>query len=203
MRLIPLRSLQFALATLAVLAVTATSATAQTHPAVAPTNRVSMAPDAQPYSAGIALATPLLLSAASAGVIVVGAESDTAIYAGVIGLLVSPSLGHVYTGDWRGVLIGGGLRLAGTGLVVVGVASAVGNSFGAVDDNDEDDSTNLAGLAILGSLAITAGTLYSIVDAPYSAKRANKQHSAISLSPAPIQGPDKSTGWGTVFQATF
>jgi hypothetical protein len=197
-------SAHIALLTLAALIGSVTAAAAETHPAVGPGATLSETETVETYSTGIAQATPLLLTAASASAIVVGVstENELLAYAGVVGVLVGPSMGHVYTQDWRGALIGTGLRVAGTGLVVAGAAAALGSTYA----HEEDDTSGDGGAAVLmlgGALTFVGGTIYSIVDAPHSAERANKRQGNLSLSPAPIQGPDRSTGWGAMIQATF
>ncbi len=189
------------IAFIALVAVCCTVSTAKAQgPSHLPPQPALSESQAEPYSPGIALATPALLTAASVGAFAVGMSEDNGniAFAGLVGMLVSPSLGHVYTGDYRGALIGAGLRVAGTGLVVVGAATALAGAFNAEGQDSDGDA-----LILGGALTIVGGTIYSIVDAPYSAKRANKKRRNLSLSPAPIQGPNRRTGWGVMMQASF
>ncbi len=188
------------LAALTALACVATTATAETHRSLAPIPDDPIGETSKPYSETVALAAPLIATAASAGLLVVGAENDIddLVVAGAIGLFVGPSLGHVYTRDWGGALIGTGVRAAGVGIVAFGFLELLA-------DEDGESKTGIdAGVFVtLGSLTYLGGVIYSIVDAPYSANRANNERQQFTLTPAPIQGPDRSTGWGAAMQMTF
>jgi hypothetical protein len=193
---LPLRILVVALAFLAI----------SSEPAVAQAQPLGFGPVAgfedgvreKPYSAGIALSLPVAATALSVGLVGLGKSQnwDGASTAGYVGLALGPSLGHIYTGNWQGALIGTGLRVGGAGAGVVGVFMMfVGGPSAGVP------------FFIGGGIAAVGGTLYNIVDAPFSAVRANKKRQKklerLSLSPAPIQGPSRSMGWGAQLQMTF
>ncbi len=189
------------LAALAALACTVQVASAQSDaPGVAPTppptNR-----DAEPYSEGNAVVAPLVGTAVSLGLAVVGdaKDIDALVLIGSVGVFFSPSLGHVYTRDWRGALIGTGIRAAGVGIFLAGVTVVTSD-----EENKEGDIEGGAGLLMgLGALTYLGGAVYSFWDAPGSARRANKKHQDLSVTFAPIQGPNRSTGWGAAMQGTF
>ncbi len=187
------------LTVLATLAAAGATANAQTHPALATPPPASVDSSSEPYSATIATAVPLLATAASAGLLIVS-DSDSVTTAGSVGLLLAPSLGHAYTGHWRGAVIGTVIRAAGVGMVAMSVSNG---ASALVDTGGQSIGGGSPELFVLGSLITLGGTVYSIMDAPYSAKRANKEHQQLTVTPAPIQGPDSSTGWGAVMQMTF
>lgn len=158
----------------------------------------------EPYSATVALALPVLATGASTAVFIAGSagEGDAVDLIGLVGMAVSPSLGHMYTSDWRRVAIGTGLRLGG-GVAIVG---AVAVSFANTDLEDGDGDEGEIPAVLLGTaglIGIVGGTIYSIADAPLSAKRANEKARQITLMPAPMRGPSQSTGWGAQMQMTF
>jgi len=120
----------------------------------------------EPYNPQIAGLIPWTLTAVSTAAMVLPFISDSdltsAFLFGELSLLVTPSAGHLYTHDWRRAALGMGIR---TGGLVLFAKSA----FPLDDDNPE--------LPLLfGGLAIfTGGVLYSLIDAPASARRQNKK----------------------------
>ena len=149
------------------------------------------------YSTTMATALPLITTVTSTGTLLMAAqfESGGLAVVGFTGVLIGPSVGHIYTGNWKAPLKGVGLRLLGVGLLAYGAAGAL---------SDEDGSSdNTIPLYIAGGLIIGVSTVLDILDAPASAERANREQSSLSFHPAPILGPDKSVGWGAALQASF
>lgn len=113
------------------------------------------------YSPRRALLYSILGTVGSMVVSSVGNEEEIVPLAivGSVGMLVTPSLGHIYTRDWWRALVPMGLR-------VVGVVSMVTSGTG-----DVVRSGQLAG----GALLFLSATAYSIIAAPRSARRANRK----------------------------
>lgn len=198
----PIATLRILLLTLTMLVAAGRSAHADYEPlllAPVATHALGDEEPEGPYSASTALVLPVAATAASAGLIYLGSssESKSATTLGLVGLALGPSLGHAYTGHWGGVGLGMGIRAAGAGVAVMSVPVLLGT---------RSVETALT-FAVAGGLVGVAGTAYSIIDAPFSAKRANKKHNqkleGLTLTPAPIQGPSQSTGWGAQLAMTF
>lgn len=196
----PSTILRILLATIAVLALSARGAEAQNQaPGASMSSELAGQDIDARYSAGLALTAPIVATAASVALVSLGSseDSDGLVKMGLVGLAIGPSLGHIYTKDYRGVLIGSGLRIGGGLAVAAGAAIAVGSSLGA------GDGSGAAPLLLVGGAAALGGTIYSIVDAPFSARRANEKHRQMSVTPAPIQGPLHTTGWGANLSMKF
>ena len=126
----------------------------------------------EPYNPQIAGLIPWTLTAVSTAAMVIISDSDltSAFLFGELSLLVTPSAGHLYTHDWRRAALGMGIRTGGLVLFVRGVLSEF-----AFDDCVQQCDNPLQPL-IFGGLAILAGgVLYSLIDAPASARRQNKK----------------------------
>lgn len=195
MRLTSSRFAPLLLLAMAFIVVTGGTVSAQSH---APGASLIPTPEtrdtALPYSPGLALTAPIVATAVSVGLTSFAAseDSDTAAVVGLIGLAVGPSVGHIYTRDWTGALVGTGLRTGGALTMLWGVAMSINT-----------DSDKGVPLMIAGGAAAIGGTLYSIVDAPYSAMRANEKQHSLRIVPAPVQGPLQTTGWGANLGMTF
>lgn len=97
-----------------------------------------------------------------------------------VGLLLGPSTGNVVLGNYRDVLIGGGLRLGGTGLAFGAVASTFMN------ESASDTFVTVAGGAfVVGGVVLLAGTVYDVISAGTYASR-------VSIAPS-VDGPTRAT----------
>ena len=155
--------------------------------------------DAQPYSASGAVTWSVFGTGVGLGILAVAGTDDSGVMvgAGLMGLTLGPSAGHMYTGDWKRVLLGSGLRATGLTAAIFGYASMIDEScYG-------ECLRPRAALLIGGLAAFAGGTLYSIIDSGYSARRANRAERRLQLTPAPITGPDRSTGMGMMLGGTF
>ncbi len=149
------------------------------------------------YSTTVATALPLITTAASIGTLLAAAQLDSGglAVAGFTGVLIGPSLGHIYTGNWKSPLLGVGLRLLGVAVIAYGLGGAL---------SDEDGSSdNISLYYIAGGLIYSGSTILDILDAPASAERGNREASSLSFHPTPILGPDRSIGWGAALQTSF
>jgi len=154
-------------------------------------NADSEPPSSSPeYSTAIALGLPLAATTASVAVVALSAQlsNETILTAGLVGGVLSPSLGHIYTGSWKPALAGIGIRL------VAGAVAAYG--FGGALSDEDGSSDNSATYYVVGSIVFTASAVYELIDSPASAKRANHKQSRLSLQPTPLLGPERSLGWG-------
>ncbi len=108
-------------------------------------------------------------------------------YALLFGLNLSPSAGHLYTGDtWH--VVGTGLaRAFALGLIVAGLAQGGGTGESLAELGPGD------ALMWLGSLSWIGLTCYDIIDAPFSAHRFNERAAGdafeLNLSPFALAAP--------------
>lgn len=157
--------------------------------------------DRDELSPGAAVAFSLLGTVAGYGTFIGGASSehDGLAYLGLAGILVGPSLGHLYTGEHRKVWLTGGLR--GLGIVGMGVGGTI-----ALRDCGLRDSCDSGGppLFWISAIVTVGATVYSIVDSASSARRVNeRRRNRLALTPTPIVGPNQSTGMGMSLSGTF
>jgi hypothetical protein len=167
-------------------------------PLVAPSQTVAstsaMPEDKNPATA---LSLSVLGTAAGLGMMAVGAETDSGAL-GLLGIattLVGPSLGHFYAGEPGRGVAQSGIRVGGAGLMLGGAIWLFAECFSLSGEPCEGG----AGPAIVMAtgLAVTTGSaLYSIYDAPRAARRQNARARRLVLTPAPVVGPDHSSGFG-------
>lgn len=150
------------------------------------------------YSPVVATALSVGGLLGSSALLALSEDSFALWTAGAAGLLVTPSLGHVYTGDWLRAGVTTGLRAGGAYLII-------GAAFAGLplNDSEPDDKTVPAVMSATGLVAFAAGTIYSIWDAPASARRANAKRRRVALVPMPIQTPGKKLGMGAQLSFTF
>lgn len=111
------------------------------------------------------------------------------------GLILGPSLGHLYAGEtWRGVSSSLG-RLASVGAILLGGGLSFACAFGNTEGSSCDPFAG--GVLIFGGLGtLVVLTIWDIVDAPSAAKRHNEKIQQLSISPmmlAPPPGVDNSS----------
>jgi hypothetical protein len=172
------------------------AASAQADPAsfvepVAPSPAPSSAEPVERYSAGTALGLAALGTAVGYGAFIGGLQSDNdrLAYVGLGGIVLGPSVGHIYTGDFKRALIGVGIRTAGPALLLAAAATMSGECL-----FDGNCSLGTDALMAGGYLLTLGGTAYSLIDAPLSARRRNVEAEQ-SISLGPVFGP-QSTGIG-------
>ena len=156
-------------------------------------------PDAK--SPGTALA--LSLAPTAAGVVMFARAMDhhngRLASVGALLVLTGPSFGHFYTGEHGTGLGHIGLRAGAVGAVFVGALWSA--CFLAHCETPDGAKALMWGGAAVG----TASTVYSIYDAPRAARRTNAKTRArqLMLTPAPVAGPDGTSGLGLHMAGRF
>jgi hypothetical protein len=117
-------------------------------------------------------------------------------------LVLGPSAGHVYTGDYQRAAIMSGVRAAAFG----------GSLLGLSIQNDGFLNQN-GGKAALGNTMLTTSTIalislafFDIVDAPFSIERLTRKRKegfTLKLGPAPVTSPDGTTALGLAAAGSF
>lgn len=151
---------------------------------------------------GLAFGLSMLGTAAGYGSLMLWGNlgRDSLLGWGLLGVMVGPSLGHAYTGEYGRASIATGLRAGGFTLMIAGLLH--GYCFGESTLCDVSPGSRAM---FLGGVALFAGsTIYSIVDSGLSARRVNNRHRRrFALTPAPVVGPDRTMGMGMALSATF
>jgi len=103
-------------------------------------------------------------------------------YAGLALALTTPSMGHVYAGEYKRAAITTGLRAAGALVIMQGT--------GMISDCEICGTDNEIGLtlATVGAGVIAATTIYDLYDAPRAARRTNARH--LMLTPTALPAKD-------------
>ena len=139
-----------------------------------------------------------------AGLLTAGLVEDQGelALAGLIGITIGPSFGHFYAGDngraWGQI----GLRVGAVGILFAGAISAIFDCdlFGASECEPSVTTNVLLG----GGLLLAGGSaVYSVYDAPRAARRHNARQRRLMLVPAPITGPDRTSGLGLQLGGSF
>jgi hypothetical protein len=151
-----------------------------------------------------ALSLSVLGTASGLGLMAAGASTDSGgvTLLGFATILVGPSMGHFYAGEHGRGLALTGIRAAGAGVVV-------GGAFWLLIDcvaflgTECKGGTGPAIMMATGSAVVTGATLYSIYDAPRAARRQNARGRRLVLTPAPVVGPDHSSGFGLSLGGRF
>ncbi|HEU5057468.1 MAG TPA: hypothetical protein VFU21_13120 [Kofleriaceae bacterium] len=169
-----------------------------------PTPAPSPSPDdGGDRSPGVALGLSLAGTAAGYGALLAAVQADSEALGWVAfgGMIVGPSLGHFYSGEVGRGLGHSGIRLGAAGIIVIGGAIAFSDCF----FTEEEQCDGSAGpLIMLGGAVLGVGsTVYSIVDAPRAASRANASRPRLVITPAPVVGPERSTGFGLQVGSSF
>ena len=192
-------------ATLLAVAVIAAPAIAAAQPGMTeprPQPGPPVADDGDDKSPGLALSLSLLGTAASYATLIAAAdtESDGLTLLGLGGIVIAPSLGHFYAGEVGRGVTHSLIRVGAGGLIVVGAVVAFDDCWGDEGDcGSSGPAIMIAGLVLGG-----ASTLYSIIDSPAAASRHNQaRRRRFALTPTPLQGPDRSLGYGLALGAQF
>jgi hypothetical protein len=153
----------------------------------------------------VALGLSLAGTAAGYGALIAAGHtgSEGLALVGVAGIVVGPSVGQIYAGE-TGRAVGHSLLRLGAGSVMV--YGAMLTMFDCWDEEDGDcDGSAGPALMIGGAVVGIGSTVYSIVDSANSAERHNAElrRRRFVLTPAPVVGPDHSTGLGMQLGASF
>lgn len=161
------------------------------------------ADDGEDVSPGAAFGLSLAGTAVGWGGLLIAAEVDSPAlgWVAVGGILVGPSLGHFYAGEVRRGLGHTAIRVGAGAIFVVGAVTTVSDCL-FTEENECEGSPGP--LIMLGGAVLGAGsTIYSLVDAPRAATRANQKRRNLLITPAPVVGPDRSTGLGLLVGSSF
>jgi hypothetical protein len=146
-------------------------------PSMVPVRNVRFSDDTGPKSPNTAIGRALLGSLVGAGLFAVGVGSETVEGAGlgIVALVVAPSAGRWYAGEFgTGPMLVRGL---GAASLVTGVAAAFGASYNDCRDCDNSKDKEQASLLITaGGIALLGGTIYDIATAGDAARRYNRAH---------------------------
>lgn len=134
-------------------------------------------------SPSAALAWSLVPTLAGLGLIAIGGktESGPLEVAGVTGLVVGPSLGHVYAGSgW------GGLAMRAGGVLAMGVGLSLAFCPDGCGPGDKSELEQKTGAALFygGGALYVVGMLFEIATAPSAADTYNRTHH-ITVTPTP------------------
>jgi len=156
-------------------------------------------------SPGVALGLSLAGTAAGYGALVAAGKTDSEglAWVGLAGIVVGPSLGQIYAGE-TGRAVGHSLLRLGAGSVMV--YGAMLTIFDCWDDESGECDGSAGPVLMIGGAVVGIGsTVYSIVDSANAAERHNAElkRRRFVLTPAPVVGPDHSTGLGMQLGASF
>jgi hypothetical protein len=110
-----------------------------------------------------------------------------------LGLIVGPSVGHLYAGDTLWGLAGMGLRL-----LTIGGSAGLMTAGGMIASEGRDNRGSGAAVMALGTAAACVGlglVIWDLLDAPEAARRANAEHRKKDQA-VPI--PDVQVGAGSL-----
>lgn len=168
----------------------------QSHVAASDSN-YNPIPAAQPapkqffYSAGASAGFSVLATGAGIGLSLYGLEQGSLglFILGFAGMTIGPSAGHFYTREYKRAWLGVGLRAGALLLMIVSGQS------------DSEELGILAGYAFMGL------GIYSLIDSPFSAWRANRRERArarqLTLTPAIIPRPGQRSAMGLALRGSF
>jgi hypothetical protein len=160
----------------------------------------------RPYRPGTALSLSLAGSAIGWGTLLVAGltESEALGVIGTTAVVLGPSAGQVYADSFGYGALQAGVRLGGAGLVGGGMwllgPCIVDEIFsGGEPEGDYCGWANV--LLVAGTGVAVAGTVWSVIDAPLAAKRANRR---LELNVLPTRVGDSTTGgYGVVVMGRF
>lgn len=153
-----------------------------------------------------ALTLAVVGTGASWAALYYGARQDSGALAGagLAGILIAPSLGHFYAGETGSGLLHTGIRAGAGAAVFVGLGWLLADTLSASISGEAPSSAHAAPLLVAGGALLSLGsTIYSLYDAPRAARRHNAKARRILIMPAPVVGPDRSTGFGLQLESRF
>lgn len=128
-----------------------------------------------------------------------GLNSSPAVFAGMAGIAVGPSLGHFYAGERNRGLATMGIRFAGEALMMLGAIGALAGAF-CSDDCPKND---WAGPVLLGgAIAVAGATIYDVADAHRAVERQARARTLV-VTPAPVVAPSGAMAPGLAVAGTF
>lgn len=181
--------------------------TAHAQPGLAPP-AASPSPDLDERSPVAAFALSLGGTGVSVAALIAGSEPDSGplFLLGLGGLVVAPSLGHFYAGETRRGWLFTAVRAGSLGGAFVGALMMFPcvDLFSTEEDDDNDAVCTFGAALAIGSLVVGAGSVViGVIDAPIAASRHNRRVRRLAITPAPIVGPDRSTGAGFILGGSF
>jgi hypothetical protein len=159
-------------------------------------------------SPAFALSLSLLGTGASVAALVTASHVDHGEYLGTAGLatlVIAPSLGHFYAGEPDRGVRHAAVRLGAVAVMATGLALVFSSpcAFGSEQECPETREDVGLGIFVAGAALGVGSAIYSIVDAPLAAGRSNRRSTSATLVPAPIIGPDRSTGFGLALSGSL
>lgn len=159
---------------------------------------------------GLSLGSTALLFGGSFALAAACDDPHVAAGLSTAGLVLGPSAGYVYTGDWSRVTWMSLGRLAAWGMMLVGAEEFTKQVF-AESWTDHGTSVNDAKVAAfwVGSATLVFLAAWDIVDSPSAARRYNRSHRAERIVVAPrifAPPPDvaaREPGYGIGFTGRF
>ena len=152
--------------------------------------RIAQQQQAESLDEGTATLAAVATTVGGLGLTIAGAKygSSGLGLLGLGGLMIGPSMGHFYAGEWGHALGMSALRTVAAGVFLVGVVAAV-----TEEDSDlgPQPHSNAGTLLVLGGLTYVAATLYDLYDARHAARREN---TARSVALMPTVGPHDGMG---------
>lgn len=151
----------------------------------------------------VALGLPILSTSLS--VVFLFSGNEALAGTGAVLFVAGPSVGHLYAGESRNAMIHSGVRAVAAVATITGILHLL-----ISPDCDSFDARCPmplgTSLLIFGGFAVGTGSaIYSVVDAPFAARRHNREVRArqLFITPAPMVGPDHSTGLGLQLGGRF
>jgi hypothetical protein len=176
-------------------------------PPTPPSLQAPLAPAAQDISAAratpddknptTAFALSVLGTAAGFGMMVAGSstDSDAVSLLGLATTVVGPSFGHFYAGEPGRALTHSAVRAGSVGVMLAGAVLLFVECFSLSGETCEP-SPGPPLLLATGVVVGAGSAFYSMYDAPRAARRQNTRARRLVLTPAPLAGPDQSSGFG-------
>lgn len=132
---------------------------------------------------GLSMGSTVLLSGIGFGLSMGGYE-DAGLAFSLLGSIVGPSVGHIYTGQYWHALGTSLGRGAASGIMVAGLmhSDLLAPMFG----QEPERPAWAVPLMLLGAAGLVGLTIYDYVDAPLSAVRFNERARGAQLSLAPL-----------------
>ncbi len=132
---------------------------------------------------GLSMGSTALLSGVGFGLSMGGYE-DAGLALSLLGNIVGPSVGHIYTGQYWHALGTSLGRGAATGIMLAGLMHT--DFLASVFGREPDAPAWAWPVTLLGAAGVLGLTIYDYVDAPLSAVRFNERARGAQLSLAPL-----------------